>query len=286
MLSDEQRAALAARLRQNRRQVEQEQAAPEGCRLVDLTLDASRPPLFAFHAIGGSVYAYAHLARELAGQYRFIGVEAAGLVAGSTPTTRLEDMIAHYTDAIRHVQPVGPYRLLGWSMGGQIAFETARRLEGLGEQVETLALLDAPFMIVPHMLTSPEELETLFVADVGSTLGWAEAPEGVDGKEWLAIKLDDGAGRLEEARAEIERRFSVLKANAELILGYRPRDQIRAGALMLSAEESPTSALHYGKFLGGGVEAHVVDTDHYALLRPPHVQHVAELVRKYAAVGD
>src|SRR6185295_8011629 len=36
----------------------------------------------------------------------------------------------------------GPYHLGGWSMGGAIAFEMARRLRAAGEEVALLAMLD------------------------------------------------------------------------------------------------------------------------------------------------
>lgn len=238
-LSDGQRAALAARLRNARREVAPEAAVGDGtCRLVELTPESDRPTLFALHAIGGSVYAYAHLARELADRYRLVGIEAGGLVPGTTPAVTLAQMVANYVRAIRTARPAGPYRLLGWSMGGMIAFEVARSLEGQGERVSLLALLDTPFRIDPRTLASPEALEALFTSDVAGILGWDRAPDGVERQEWLAVRLDAGAGRIEEARAEIGRRFAVLTANARLINGYRPRDPIAAPAVMASAAES------------------------------------------------
>ncbi len=52
-------------------------------------------------------------------------------------------MAAHYVQPIRHVQPTGPYHLLGWSFGGLVAHAIATRLQNAGEQVDLLALLDA-----------------------------------------------------------------------------------------------------------------------------------------------
>lgn len=279
-LSDGQRAALAARLRNARREVAPEAAVGDGtCRLVELTPESDRPTLFALHAIGGSVYAYAHLARELADRYRLVGIEAGGLVPGTTPAVTLAQMVANYVRAIRTARPAGPYRLLGWSMGGMIAFEVARSLEGQGEQVSLLALLDTPFRIDPRTLASPEALEALFTSDVAGILGWDRAPDGVERQEWLAVRLDAGAGRIEEARAEIGRRFAVLTANARLINGYRPRDPIAAPAVMASAAESPASAHDWQRFVGS-LELVTLPADHYALLRPPHVRRVADLVKK------
>lgn len=41
------------------------------------------------------------------------------------------------------MQPRGPYLLGGWSFGGLVAWETARRLEERGEEVALLVLIDS-----------------------------------------------------------------------------------------------------------------------------------------------
>ena len=56
------------------------------------------------------------------------GLQARGVEEGQDPHTRIEDMAACYIEAIRSVQPEGPYLLGGWSMGGEIAFEMAQQL--------------------------------------------------------------------------------------------------------------------------------------------------------------
>lgn len=54
----------------------------------------------------------------------------------------LEAMADDYVETIRRIQPVGPYRLLGWSLGGALAAMIAARLEGLEQDVSQLALID------------------------------------------------------------------------------------------------------------------------------------------------
>src|SRR6185295_43164 len=54
----------------------------------------------------------------------------------------LEEMAERYLEALRAVQPEGPYRLGGWSMGGIVAFEMARQLAAQSEEVEQVVLLD------------------------------------------------------------------------------------------------------------------------------------------------
>ena len=52
-------------------------------------------------------------------------------------------MIADYTAQIRQAQPSGPYRLMGWSLGGSIAWDIARQLEQAGCEVAFLGLVDS-----------------------------------------------------------------------------------------------------------------------------------------------
>ena len=52
-------------------------------------------------------------------------------------------MAARYLDAIRAVQPTGPYLLGGWSFGGVVAFEMARQLNQQSGQVAHVTLFDA-----------------------------------------------------------------------------------------------------------------------------------------------
>jgi thioesterase domain-containing protein/acyl carrier protein len=253
--------------------------------LVELTNGNGGQWLFVVHAIGGTVYAYAHLARELAETYKVCGVEAAGLTQSSTAATALDVMVSGYVDAIRAVQPTGPYRLAGWSMGGLVAFEIARKLEGLGETVALLALLDTPFCLPPDPPPSESRLAALFVADVSRTLGWPSEDAATLGPSpdddhlgWLAVRLDAGAGNIGAVRAEIERRFTVFKANTQMIAGYRPKTTVRAPALIAGTENSWDSAPRWETAIDGPVDMLRIPGEHYTLLQPPSVQRIAEAI--------
>ena len=53
-----------------------------------------------------------------------------------------EAIARQYVTLIREVQPNGPYALLGWCVGGALAFEVARQLTESGETISMLALID------------------------------------------------------------------------------------------------------------------------------------------------
>ncbi len=257
-------------------------AVPAGGPLVALNDGPDATPLFVVHAVGGTVHAYAPLARELAGSFRVYGVEAPGLAEATTPVDSLEAMADAYAEAITAACPDGPYRLAGWSMGGVLAYEIARRFEAAGRPVAFLGLLDAPFTLPARPDGTPE---ARFAADAAATLGRAAEEVSGDPLGWLAEHLDAGAGDATAVRAEIGRRFAVFQAHTTALAGYRPRGAVRADTLVVSALRSPNAeaARHWAGLAEGSVRAVCVDSDHYAFLRPPLVREVCEPILKWAS---
>ena len=110
--------------------------------LVPIQPAGSSPPFFCVHPIFGVVFPYYELAHHLGKNQPFYGLQPIGLDGKSSPLTNIEDMAAHYIEALRSVQPKGPYFLGGWSFGGWVAFEMAQQLQKSGEEVALLAVLD------------------------------------------------------------------------------------------------------------------------------------------------
>ncbi|HEV2734381.1 MAG TPA: amino acid adenylation domain-containing protein, partial [Longimicrobiaceae bacterium] len=127
---------LAAELRRG-------DARDDGSPLVPIRPGGKRTPLFLVHPVGGDVLAYAPLARHLDREQPVYGLRSRGLAPGAEPARTVEEMARDYLAALREARPAGPYRLGGWSMGGVVAYEMARRLEAAGERVERLVLVDA-----------------------------------------------------------------------------------------------------------------------------------------------
>ncbi|MFI9756742.1 amino acid adenylation domain-containing protein [Streptomyces sp. NPDC051963] len=131
-------AALAARL-------EDTGPASEDALGVVLPLraDGEGRPLFAIHPAGGIAWCYAGLSARLGPAQPVHGIQARGLIGDEPLPRTLQEEAVDYAEQIRKVQPQGPYRLLGWSVGGVLAHTVAVLLQQAGEQVELLALLDA-----------------------------------------------------------------------------------------------------------------------------------------------
>jgi amino acid adenylation domain-containing protein len=286
--------------------------------LVELSAGISDQPLFLIHPVGGTVFAYAQLAHELAAAFRVYGLEAPGLSQPGATAVSLAGLADDYTARIRAVQPGGPYRLGGWSMGGIIAFEIARRLEQDGAEVSLLALLDAPFAMpgpggssspgpAPAEVVTEAQLAGQFVTDATLSLGWEPASRPDPATSTAAQQLDWLAGRLGTAAhgpadqdasdgsvgpqarenavaVQLRCRFDVFRAHLRMLAGHQLAGPgIQAPTLIVRAGHSPNapSARLWPRLLGGPVSTLDVAGDHYTFLRPPLLAEVGGAILKW-----
>ena len=110
--------------------------------LVPIQPQGSKPPFFCVHGGAGNVLLFRHLAAHVGPDQPFYGLQAQGLDGKTKYATTVEEMAAHYLREIRQFQPLGPYFLGGYCMGGAVAYEIARRLQGEGETVAFLGMID------------------------------------------------------------------------------------------------------------------------------------------------
>jgi thioesterase domain-containing protein/acyl carrier protein len=111
---------------------------------------ADGTPLFVVAGMFGNVLNLSHLAHLLGEERPFYALQARGLYGDTPPHETFEEMAAAYLEEIRQVQPHGPYLLGGFSGGGLIAFEMARRLVADGEKIMTILMLDTPVREIPN----------------------------------------------------------------------------------------------------------------------------------------
>jgi thioesterase domain-containing protein/acyl carrier protein len=93
-----------------------------------------------FLCLGGGPM-YLKLARLLGPEQPFLGVPGPDPALLCEPFT-LENYAALQVEAIRKIQPNGPYCLGGWSASAVAAYEAARQLRAQGEKVALLVLFD------------------------------------------------------------------------------------------------------------------------------------------------
>jgi thioesterase domain-containing protein/acyl carrier protein len=115
-------------------------ATPPG--VVKLRAQSTRPPIFCFPGLSGQGDMFALVAAHLAADQPCFGLDVPEVSDDGQPLTTVEQMATIMQHRLRLVQPQGPYHLVGYSLGGFLAYEAAQQLTAAGESVATLAILD------------------------------------------------------------------------------------------------------------------------------------------------
>ncbi|MFD5466132.1 amino acid adenylation domain-containing protein [Kitasatospora sp. NPDC127059] len=121
--------------------------------------------VFCFPPAGGHGLVYRQLAAHLPGHR----IAAFNYLTG-------DDKTARYADLVEALHPDGPYLLLGYSLGGNLAFEVAKELERRGRTVDALLLVDAYRVLdafdlgAEHVAVFERELREHLRRHTGSTI--------------------------------------------------------------------------------------------------------------------
>jgi acyl-coenzyme A synthetase/AMP-(fatty) acid ligase/thioesterase domain-containing protein/acyl carrier protein len=155
-------------------------------------------PVFLIHGVGGNVTEMLPMARRMAWPGPVFGIQARGLAGDDPPHPSVEAMAIDYLREIKQRQPGGPYHICGYSFGGLVAFEIAKRLLAEGEIIGLLGLFDT--------LMSPVK----WPLRAWASLAWRKPLQLITGKSRHAVRT--GAPR-------------VLKVSSSALLAsarYRP----------------------------------------------------------------
>jgi pimeloyl-ACP methyl ester carboxylesterase len=115
--------------------------------LVRLKSGSEEPPVFIAHGLGGSVMDFFQVVKHIQTPRAIHGMQAKGIDGVEEPLDRIEDMARYSLDAVKQVQPHGPYLLIGFSLGGLVALEMAQQLIAEKEKIGLLLMLDS----YPHV---------------------------------------------------------------------------------------------------------------------------------------
>jgi thioesterase domain-containing protein len=112
--------------------------------LVRLRNGDDSAPVFLFPGGAGVLFELDKLATAIDWPGTIYGIPFSGLDGIGPFHDRFEQEAARSLAVIRRVQKTGPYRLVGYSIGGVTALETARLIRQDGEDRIFLGLVDAP----------------------------------------------------------------------------------------------------------------------------------------------
>ncbi len=228
----------------------------------------SKPPFFFVHGLGGSVLRFRDLARHMAPDQPFFGIQAQGL-DGTQPCLQcVEDMADVYLEHLRSAQPEGPYYLGGYSFGGYVALEMARRLRAQGEEIRALVLLDT------YAGESRSVLERFLALSTEQKIAYLKRRTR---RYQKGIKRRVDFMFLPPAVKNVRRTLAAAENNYKLEAYCGRILLFRASEKGLRGLEEPTGGWH--KFVAGGLEVHEIDGDHGDILNEPNVESLARELR-------
>jgi amino acid adenylation domain-containing protein len=178
----------------------------------------------------------------------------------------IEDHARQALSKIRSRQPDGPLALVGYSIGGLVAYEVARQAVDAGQQIEWLGILDTPAPPVQRtQLTLRWRLRSMRQRPARER--WAKYAEVAfrvlrSGSSWPQCDFDYRGVH------EIACRYQQP--------GHHVPMQLFVSEVSQAAGEE--DLLGWGEFHKGPLAGHCLAADHVGLLQLPEVEHLARLM--------
>ncbi|WP_223642178.1 non-ribosomal peptide synthetase/type I polyketide synthase [Corallococcus sp. EGB] len=231
-----------------------------------------RARLFLVQPIGGTVYTYLPLAKQLGADTPVHAFRAYGLEPGEAPYRDVPTMARAYVDELLAFQPRGPYWLGGHSSGGVIAYEMAAKLLERGHSVAGVFQIDT---------VTVDDSRRLGIRSMGDVLQLIRAFQEISPR---------AAEGLRTAMEDDTRLRDVVLATNEAIAAYAPGRHavplvyLRAterDAVLDSHAEEGWRALTTASF-----QAHDVRGNHFTIMEEPQVTAVARIIRDKLTSGS
>jgi thioesterase domain-containing protein len=225
------------------------------------------------------------------------GLQAFGYESAVEPLTSIEEMADRYVGELRRVAAHGPYRLAGWSFGGTVAFEMARRLEQLGERVEWLGLFDAHPMDLPNELRekrawTESDVLRFSLIDLGLQANALDDMTDAEAFAYVVHQLER-AGRVPRGLPELNLRakLNTMAAHGTASAFYRFNGPVQTDLHLYRVTEvsaqghALVDAEEWRPRTAGALWIHPVSGDHNTMLDQPHAFALAEKVKQHTTMG-
>jgi thioesterase domain-containing protein/peptidoglycan/xylan/chitin deacetylase (PgdA/CDA1 family) len=231
------------------------------------------PPLFCAHPVVGLSWCYLALLPHIDARYPLYGLQARGLRRPEPLPASMAEMARDYTDQIRMAQPSGPYHLLGWSLGGNIAFAIAEELERRGEEVGLLVILDSSMSNLEGIALSNEPwmVYNLVLAQFGYVPALTPAEADPEARMLELVRRRPGLGLDEWPDQRVRALQRVIKNNVAVARAHQP-GRVHCPLLLFSATRNPPTLAEklesWQSFVDGPIGAVELDCDHRYMLLP------------------
>lgn len=239
---------------------------PQG--VVELQPPGQRPPIFCFPGLGGQGEDFALLARHLGPAQACYGLAIPQYDEQGKPLSTIEQMATIMAARLCEVKPEGPYQLVGYSLGGLLAFEAAAQLTAAGKSVSMLAIFDT---FTPEGKKLRPRWQRLFLH------AWFLAARKDRLQQWYDLMENRLEARQPALNARSVGQSEFISRCRQASAQYQPRAYPGSITLFRATERSPQSAFFkldesngWRSFAQGGIRIIDVPGGHTSLIDSAH----------------
>ncbi|HCX50653.1 MAG TPA: non-ribosomal peptide synthetase, partial [Bacillus sp. (in: Bacteria)] len=248
--------------------------------------ESEKRPFFCVHPFMGNVFCYIQLARLLKNHCSFYGLQNPLIEKKEIDELTLPEVIQLYIEEIKRVQPEGPYRLGGWSLGGAIAYKIATVLKNQGEEVQLLILMDTKVPSEQDYKTTEDMLSYIYEHFIPRD--FTEQGEGLFHEQDMLVERLIMEGVL-PPDADLMNLKQVINAHRKCLNLMAEHDLIpySGEVLYFSAEEGKELFTDWGPLLKGRVNRYSVPGSHEEIVDFPAVEQIAKyLLNEFEGIKE
>lgn len=251
-----------------------------------LKLRSGRNPASLFCLLGTDLYE--PLANELDSDIDVYGiyVEEVGqheihtkaADCGIDYVSRLSEYVDSYFRLIKEVLPQGPCYICGFSFGGYVAIELAKKLQQKGIQVPVVSMFDTFYIRNEKPLSVTEKLFAHY--EMGKQHGFMKMLIAK-----LAEKNIYRFNKKNEKNSDPDALLRKAKMNARMHMAMNYQPDVYSGFVQLFTAEyvNPYTKRAYDECLGwksvlSDINVYKIEAEHHNLLKHPSVKAIAKII--------
>lgn len=168
--------------------------------IIPCNTSGTKPPFFMIHGAAGFVFFNRDFLNTIGEDQPVYLFQAPGMDGRGKPCQTVEEFAETYIQAMRQIQPEGPYRIGATCSGGFICLEICHQLETDQQKVEKLILIDPPVRIAENRFPKLRKLSDL-----------PRYPRLI--RRWLSMNLKSLVSRFEMAQHVLAERARTAGLN-------------------------------------------------------------------------
>ncbi|WP_160114511.1 amino acid adenylation domain-containing protein, partial [Aquimarina sp. AU474] len=266
--------------------------------IISISKSETTNNLFMIHDVSGDINGYIKLAGLLK-SYNCWGIRNTSITSFSPKELTIQELATNYIKKIKQIQAKGPYTLLGWSLGGIVAYEIVRQMKHLGDTVHQLFMIDSQVpsfddsKIFSLSIKEEKDLLTKLLKEEEIKLDKIDSIEGL-WKKCIPILIKKDNKELVEALPEYFKMLipdidkiaiehlitnvNTIRSLYSAFISFKMKDKLETQLIYIKASSSPTTIESFTDYFEKEISSYVVQGDHYSILKEPGVFQLPEVI--------